>query len=951
MKSGRHALQAAPKLFSWVIAVLIPLLIAIGSVWTLSETNQSDRVMTAAIVNEDRASLPQEPAYPTPYFGERLSAALSGQVRPDNIRWVEVSPDQAASGLSTGEYIAVVTIPKGTTENLARSGGEPAVIDIEMSPMSGVQEGYIGKSLAQTAVSDAQIRLTEDQLVAIKVRTQTSGQSFLSLGGDLEGTRDKSLQLGTDLEDTKVSVDTAGAEFSATSKQADQLATQTRDDGVEIKKAVTEVVSYANTQSDNVAELADDADSVSESVGQVSDQTDTVGSSGTEIQNDTGELADSTAKTRASADQARSDAELAENQAVANAATMAEVQSSLTGVQAKFEQAQADAEDFAQDVKEAVGPLIIPEEQEVVLLMDMGGGRPEPAAMVSVSEEAYSPGAAEVPAQLHELANVFEARAQELRDPNSPINQLAQSINGARVDAVKLHDSLVEIRDVTYPWLRDTAYCEGSKDYCDAWLRGVQMAMDASIEYLDKSGIITDASALANDLDGASVIVSNLQADLENDAARYQGYANNLRILADEYPAEAETILDDPVLQAALVAVNDSADELTTSIAEVGAELDSLEGQLTELGVSSTELSESTTRTAKQSREVSEAVAELDESMAQFSDKVDVLNFRIETLAVEVGALDLEQTELVKTVDKVGTTADAQQVAVSDEQTGLIRFEDSALGYSQNASNISENILLNSVTIIQLSEQLDALGQDASEITQESSTTAQNLKQDAVELEGLSSLDEQLTQVGMDDKTVVDFGGLGLVVATFVLAGALWAGAVAIWAVEPTVVESDLAQKSPMVCFRITWCKGILPALVQAVLVTVLAIFIGDITGPQFFGLLGIFSLISLTFMTIVHAIHAWFGDVGRILSIGILGLALINALSNSLPVALDVFMALSPMSPALTAIRSFMLGSVSVTAIGILVFWIGVGALAGLLAAYRRPVPEAEMKAELVSG
>jgi len=86
------------------------------------------------------------------------------------------------------------------------------------------------------------------------------------------------------------------------------------------------------------------------------------------------------------------------------------------------------------------------------------------------------------------------------------------------------------------------------------------------------------------------------------------------------------------------------------------------------------------------------------------------------------------------------------------------------------------------------------------------------------------------------------------------------------------------------------------------------------------------------------HALVAWLGSAGRFVSLGLVIVAMAPMITNAIPGVFATVRAISPMAPALDAMRSLITGS-SGTAVSVfqLVFWLLLGLAASAVAIIRR--------------
>lgn len=197
-----------------VLGVLLLPLMFVGG-FLAATWNMSDRLQTveAAIVNNDEAVTVNGRLVP---LGRQLTAALVDSNREQNFEWVMANSDDAAAGLKSGRYAAVVTIPQNFSKTATSMGGdatqaEKAVINIETTPNGGIAETVLGQSVAREAIASLNSTLTKNYLDQIYIGFNTMAAQFMDLktatrelatgASSLSGGVDQAAQGSRDLSD------------------------------------------------------------------------------------------------------------------------------------------------------------------------------------------------------------------------------------------------------------------------------------------------------------------------------------------------------------------------------------------------------------------------------------------------------------------------------------------------------------------------------------------------------------------------------------------------------------------------------------------------------------------------------------------------------------------------------------------------------------------------------
>ena len=96
--------------------------------------------------------------------------------------------------------------------------------------------------------------------------------------------------------------------------------------------------------------------------------------------------------------------------------------------------------------------------------------------------------------------------------------------------------------------------------------------------------------------------------------------------------------------------------------------------------------------------------------------------------------------------------------------------------------------------------------------------------------------------------------------------------------------------------------------------------------------------LAALTFAMINHALVAWFGGVGRFVSVVVIVLAAAGAITSALPEAFDTITPFLPTTPALAGLRAIVSDSAGAgNHAALLVGWLIIATAASILAVARR--------------
>ncbi len=185
---GMHIERAtATGRITWVTLVglvLVPLIIALGFLATSWHRDGRLGNVEGAIVNLDQAVKLNGKTVP---LGRQLSAAIVQASGTSNITWVLSDGRSAQSGLRSGQYAIVVTIPqdfsKAATSISANSAAKAtqATVSIQTSDATPVANSTIAQQIARIATTTFNTSMTRAYLENIYVGYNTVGKQFTTV--------------------------------------------------------------------------------------------------------------------------------------------------------------------------------------------------------------------------------------------------------------------------------------------------------------------------------------------------------------------------------------------------------------------------------------------------------------------------------------------------------------------------------------------------------------------------------------------------------------------------------------------------------------------------------------------------------------------------------------------------------------------------------------------------
>ena len=264
-------------LWSLVGLLLVPLVLAGGFLAaTWKSTDRLDRIQ-AAVVNLDE---PVKIGKQTVPLGRQLAGGLvdgktgDGEEKADtNFSWLLTDAEDARSGLDSGRYAAVVTIPKDfsarATSYTDQTGdsAEQAVLDVQTSSVSGISDPVVGQAIASTATRVLNNTLTEQYVQNVFVGFNDTKKQFTQVADAASQLDDGTQQLadgvgqtsdGTaKLSDGLDQLADGGPQLASGTKQLSGGLSQLADGGPQLASGTQQLASGLDQYADGVGTLAD----------------------------------------------------------------------------------------------------------------------------------------------------------------------------------------------------------------------------------------------------------------------------------------------------------------------------------------------------------------------------------------------------------------------------------------------------------------------------------------------------------------------------------------------------------------------------------------------------------------------------------------------------------------------------------------------------------------------
>lgn len=240
---------------SWpalVALILVPLL-AVAALVSLGGNSNDERV-SAAVVNLDEAVELDGQTVP---LGRQLAGAILER-DGDNIGWTLADAKNAKDGLQSGQYSAVVTIPKefsaAATSFSANDAdvARQATVSVQVSDNAPVTDAAVAQEIARLAADTINSQLTESYLDNIYVGFNQVADQFTTIVDGAEQLSD------------------GATELADGTSQASDGAAQLSDGLTTLSENSMELVGGGEQLADGASQLADGASDLAEGASQLS---------------------------------------------------------------------------------------------------------------------------------------------------------------------------------------------------------------------------------------------------------------------------------------------------------------------------------------------------------------------------------------------------------------------------------------------------------------------------------------------------------------------------------------------------------------------------------------------------------------------------------------------------------------------------------------------------------
>lgn len=287
----------------------------------------------------------------------------------------------------------------------------------------------------------------------------------------------------------------------------------------------------------------------------------------------------------------------------------------------------------------------------------------------------------------------------------------------------------------------------------------------------------------------------------------------------------------------------------------------------------------------------------------------------------------------------IGQVADGS----SELSDGAGQLSDGLDQYSTGVGKYTDGVSEAATGTSELASGLDELDEGTGKYAKGVTKFADGVKDGADEVPSYTAPErDRLAKVASANIEAPDSDGMtdvlqGSTIALLIML-ALWVGGLVTYTVlKPIPASTLLSTKSSFV----VWLRGLVPGLVvgllQALVLSILAVTVMDIDAIQGFDIAVLTFVSAIVFMILNFALVAWFGGVGRFLSVIAVVLAVAGRTIGAVPQFFDFVAPILPLTPSMNGFAAIAAGtSGQAAAYGGLLAWAVIGIVMSLLAIVR---------------
>lgn len=890
-----------------ISAVLVPIVIAGVCVWAGWQSSSRLHHGQGVVVNLDE---PVRNGSTVQALGNQLSAQLVDLSGPD-FQWIfGTSTSDAESGLASGRYSVAVVIPDNFSQTLLAKDGQRSVLTLQTSPVANEDQKSIASSLAQAAQRGLARQLGNAALDNVYVTFGQLDKDLVTASTNAQGAASSAVALNVGL--TQATTQTS--EVAAVTKQVSQNSNTVANDA---QVANQQVVQNSTAGTAGAAAAVAAVVVAKAHAGVAAGAAAQTGSVSSAL---SAAKANATTANAAIAQQAQTARQLA-----ASATSLGNT-ASAAGQQAAAWQQTINAAVAAQGQLSAQLQGVQSGATQTTTQLATLTGKLQQGTTVSLS------GNQQAKAQLASAAQSLRTQAAANRATAQAIRQL-KSGGAANTQAVSeaLNTLLTwTTGSIPAPVITGTACPEELltsaasehippgqlKQFCEVvYVAGLKAGFDAGYARAQtnvRPMVQAAKSALAS-IGGSAGPVQGAEALAQQNevvATQLTSLAGQFTQLAAGLPTST-TAPTDPQVLSLLSQVSASAGGVSQNLTSVVAQsqrnsqavaglpnVPSAQQLTTSLhGITSAaqQQNQQVAAISSQLGAVSSGLAKLSASVQQASNQASGVTRQAQTTSS--GAANLA-SQLVSL---------QQQLAAASNQGGGTAAQTTKV--ANNAQQLSQQAGTAASAASGLAGTMKQVGSAGQAVGSQTKTTADQVKHTsttASQQTNSQPVTGTLTTTRSESTAHPNVQWV-----TPLLALAMWLGAMAMYLLfRPITAAARASSASP---WQLVWsllALGLAVGAIQAVTMTVLAAALMKLNAVETLAIGGALLLAGLANILVNFALAAGLGGVGRVISVLLAMVAGLSLVTNALPQTLDTLRAVSPVSPAVDAMRAAVTGA-----------------------------------------
>lgn len=896
--------------------ILVPVIVAGGFLAATYKAGDRLENVQAAVVNQDQAVTVDGQTVP---LGRQLAAGLIDS-EEENFEWKLVDADEAKSGIESGKYAAVVTIPPNFSKAATSFGGdaakaEKATIDVITSKVGGVADAAIGNQIATVAAKKLNNTLTKTYLDNIYVGFNEIGEQFAEVADGAE-------DLATGAQDLTSGIDAA-------SDGAGQLA-----------NGLGELSRGGKDLDQGAKDLATGVGGLSDGLDQLAKGTEELPRQSRELANGTKQLADGIDEYAVGASGYATAVDGYTDGVVQTVEAIKTTSKGVSKLDAQLNPTVPSTD--GQPTKPAPGGS--PED-----LVKGAEGLTNGAKGLNKGLVDYKKGLSLIPKGLELKCQAVGVSGPALSDGGA----VASAPDGATADRGEAETT----SSPRHP--RPSKSPTG-----DSATESATPSVPPSASASDGATTSPSPSASASTTESASPSASETEPPSPSPSSTSATKSASPSATASGSSSPSGTAsgssgsATDEQLCAAYVAGAQAA--VAQAQGGLGAPTDpkSLLGGSSKLAQGAGQLEKGVKAVVKSLGELPKQITELRKGVSTLATGLETLSTKSSALTKNAPALDKGAKQLSTGATTIGTNARAVSTGVGQFAGGLTTLSagigasaDGASQLSTGADTYSTGVTAYTSGVTQSEVGAKDLSDGLTQLSDGGEKLADGVDQLAT---GLAEGAEEIPSYGPDERA-----NLADVVAepvqpssgdegdslisqtpatTLLMVLALWLGALATFLILAAVPTRTFVSSSP------SWqlaAKAMAPgaaiAAVQAVVLTLIGQSVLSLSAGTVASLLALLLLAGFAFVGVNHALVAWFGGIGRLISVVMVVITAASSIVSAVPGFFDVLKPFSPLTPALQAARGIVTDGPGVGgAVAVLLVWLTLAIVASVASVLR---------------